>query len=251
MLTSDDPTGRLALVFELMDMNFYEVIKERKTYLPEAKLKLWIFQLVSALEHMHNKGIFHRDIKPENILVKDDTVKLADFGSCRGTNSKPPLTEYISTRWYRAPEVLLTDGHYNQQIDLWGLGCVFFEMIAHFPLFPGDNEMNQIEKIFTTIGPPPASLLEKWRKQASHLNFTFDMTSPRKSIASKMPNHISRECVEFIEACLVYDPDQRITAAQAKNHPYFRDLREGDPRRYRQVSSIRTREKDRESSCEG
>lgn len=96
----DDPTGRLALVFELMDMNLYEAIKERKTYLPEAKVKNWMYQLVLAVDHMHSKGVFHRDIKPENILIKDEIVKLADFGSCRGMNSKPPLTEYISTRWY-------------------------------------------------------------------------------------------------------------------------------------------------------
>ena len=234
-------------------MNFYEVIKERKTYLPEAKIRNWMYQLVLAIDHMHSKGIFHRDIKPENILVKDDTVKLADFGSCRGMNSKPPLTEYISTRWYRAPECLLTDGFYTQQIDMWGLGCVYFEMLSHYPLFPGEKtEMHQIEKIFTTIGPPPASLLEKWKKQASHLNFSFDLTSPRKSIALKLPSHVSKECVDFIDACLVYDPENRLTAAQAKAHPYFRDVREGgDARRYRQVSSIRTREKERESSCEG
>lgn len=99
-----------------MDINFYEAIKGRKTYLAEAKVKLWMYQLIAAVEHMHSKGVFHRDIKPENILLKDDVVKLADFGSCRGINSKQPYTEYISTRWYRAPECLLTDGYYNSQV---------------------------------------------------------------------------------------------------------------------------------------
>ena len=105
---------------------------------------------------MHRNGIFHRDIKPyvllvinfftlnyrENILIKDDVVKLADFGSCRGVYSKPPFTEYISTRWYRPPECLLTDGYYNQKMDYWGVGCVFFEVLALFPLFPGNNELD-------------------------------------------------------------------------------------------------------------
>lgn len=242
----------MALVFELMDVNFYEAIKERKTYLPEAKVRGWIYQLILAIDHMHSKGIFHRDIKPENILLKDDTVKLADFGSCRGMSFKPPLTEYISTRWYRAPECLLTDGHYNQQIDVWGIGCVFFEMLSLYPLFPGEKyELNQVEKIFSTIGPPLQSLIDKWKKNSNHLkNMNFDLSAPRKTLASKLP-HVSRECVEFIESCLVYDPDLRITASQAKNHPYFRELREGDARRFRQVSSIRPREKERESSCEG
>jgi renal tumor antigen len=100
----DGPTGRLALVFELMEMNMYEAIKGRPHYLPENRVKFYIYQLMKAIDHMHRNGIFHRDIKPENILLLEDTVKLADFGSCRGIYSKPPLTEYISTRWYRAPE---------------------------------------------------------------------------------------------------------------------------------------------------
>ena len=78
----------------------------------------------------------------ENILIKDDQVKLADFGSCRGVYSQPPFTEYISTRWYRPPECLLTDGYYNHKMDYWGVGCVFFEVLALFPLFPGNNEMD-------------------------------------------------------------------------------------------------------------
>ena len=97
-----------------------------------------------GLEHMHRKGIFHRDIKPENILITGDVVKLADFGSCRGIYSKPPFTEYISTRWYRPPECLLTDGYYNHKMDYWGIGCVFFEVLTLTPLFPGTNELDQV-----------------------------------------------------------------------------------------------------------
>ena len=81
---SDEPTGRLALVFELMEMNLYEAIKGRTNYLPEQRVKYYIYQLLKAIEHMHRNGIFHRDIKPENILLNGDLVKLADLGSCRG-----------------------------------------------------------------------------------------------------------------------------------------------------------------------
>ena len=91
-----------------------------------------------------------------------ETVKLADFGSCRGIYSKPPFTEYISTRWYRAPECLLTDGYYGYKMDIWGVGCVFFEMLALFPLFPGNNELDQIHKIHNIMGTPPPEILENF-----------------------------------------------------------------------------------------
>lgn len=112
----DQPSGRLALVFELMECNIYELIRGRKTPLPEEQVKTYAFQLMRAVDHMHRHGIFHRDIKPENLLVSNNLLKLADFGSCRGSNSKRPFTEYISTRWYRAPECLLTDGHYGAEM---------------------------------------------------------------------------------------------------------------------------------------
>jgi serine/threonine protein kinase len=96
---SDQPSGRLALVFELMDMNIYELIRGRRHYLAEDFVRSYMWQLMKSMDHMHRNGIFHRDIKPENILVMDDCLKLADFGSCRGIFSKQPYTEYISTRW--------------------------------------------------------------------------------------------------------------------------------------------------------
>ena len=138
----DEPTGRLALVFELMDMNMYDAIKGKRHYLPENRVKYYMYQLIKSIDHMHRNGIFHRDIKPENILLSEDHVKLADFGSCRGIYSKQPYTEYISTKWYRAPECLLTDGYYGYKMDLWGVGCVLFEVISLFPLFPGNDEVD-------------------------------------------------------------------------------------------------------------
>lgn len=105
--------GKLALVFELMDMNLYECLKNKKNPLTYQKIKFYMFQVIKSIEFMHRKGVFHRDIKPENILVKGNVVKLADLGSCKGKHSPAPYTDYISTRWYRAPECLMTDGYYN------------------------------------------------------------------------------------------------------------------------------------------
>lgn len=158
----DEPTGRLALVFELMQMNVYELIRDRRTPVGEGAVLQLLFQLLRAMDHMHRHGVFHRDIKPENILLNDTELKLGDFGSCRGVYSRQPYTEYISTRWYRAPECLLTDGWYGYKMDIWGVGCVFFEILALYPLFPGTNELDQIEKIHDVIGTP--SQVRAWRR---------------------------------------------------------------------------------------
>jgi renal tumor antigen len=147
-----------------MEMNIYEMIRGRKTYLPENKIRNYMYQLLKSIDHMHRNGIFHRDIKPENVLIVEDVLKLADFGSCRGMKSKQPYTEYISTRWYRAPECLLTDGYYNYKMDMWGVGCVMFEIISLFPLFPGTNELDQIQKIHNIVGSPSPELLAKMRR---------------------------------------------------------------------------------------
>ncbi|XP_031558432.1 MAPK/MAK/MRK overlapping kinase-like [Actinia tenebrosa] len=220
----DKKNGTLALICELMDMNLYELIRGRRHYLSESKVKNYMYQLCKSIDHMHRNGIFHRDIKPENILIKDDVLKLADFGSCRSVYSKQPYTEYISTRWYRAPECLLTDGYYNHKMDLWGVGCVFFEVMSLHPLFPGSNEVDQIAKIHDVLGTPPSSILQKLRNKSRSMNFNF----PQKKGTgiSKLLPHASPECIELIELLCTYDPDERISAKQAARHPYFKDIRE-------------------------
>ena len=162
----------------------------------------------------------------ENILISDDVLKLADFGSCRGIYSKQPYTEYISTRWYRAPECLLTDGYYNYKMDIWGVGCVFFEIVSLFPLFPGTNELDQINKIHSVLGTPSQELLEKFRKHSAHIDFNFP-SSEGTGIAKLIP-HAPPDAVELMLKILAYNPDDRLSARQALRHAYFRELRHSD-----------------------
>lgn len=222
----DQPSGRLALVFELMDANLYEMIRGRRHYLKPDLIQLLMYQLVKSLDHMHNKGIFHRDIKPENILVEDNRkLKLADFGSCRGIYSKQPYTEYISTRWYRAPECLLTDGYYGPEMDMWGAGCVFFEITSLYPLFPGSNELDQIHRIHKILGTPTPEVLEVFkRKGAAHIDFNFPKDEGT-SIAKLIP-HASSAAIDLMHKMLSYDPSKRMNAREALRHEYFRDIRE-------------------------
>jgi len=223
----DEPTGRLALVFELMDMNVYEAIKGRRHYLPEQKVKHYMYEMLKALDYMHRNGIFHRDVKPENLLLVDDEIKLADLGSCRGIYSRQPFTEYISTRWYRAPECLLTDGYYNFKMDLFAAGCVCFEIVALFPLFPGQNEMDQIQKIHNVLGtPPPELLARKFKRNASHMDFNFP--EKKGTGIERLIPHADADLIELMKKLVRYDPDERILARQALKDPYLRELRDAE-----------------------
>ena len=210
-----------------MEMNLYEAIKDRKKYLSERKAKTWIYQTLKALDFMHRNGIFHRDIKPENILIRGDQVKLADLGSCKGMYSKPPFTEYISTRWYRSPECLLTDGYYNYKMDIWGLGCVFFEILSLVPLFPGDDEIDEVNKINYILGSPPDELFQKFIKNSAHSN-EFKFEYQKGTGIQRYLTHVSPKIVDLINKMLVYDPDKRLTAKQCLNHECFKDLVEQD-----------------------
>jgi serine/threonine protein kinase len=179
--------------------------------------------------------MLRRDIKPENILIESNTevgrgLKLADFGSCRGIYSKQPYTEYISTRWYRAPECLLTDGYYGPEMDLWGAGCVMFEITSLYPLFPGSNEVDQITRIHKVLGTPSQELLGKFKtKGSTHISLDFP---EQKGIG--IPNlipHASPDSIDLIVKMLRYDASERITSREAIRHPYFREVREAEAKK--------------------
>eukprot|EP00578_Thalassiosira_sp_NH16_P004007 CAMPEP_0181134926 /NCGR_PEP_ID=MMETSP1071-20121207/32348_1 /TAXON_ID=35127 /ORGANISM="Thalassiosira sp., Strain NH16" /LENGTH=490 /DNA_ID=CAMNT_0023221477 /DNA_START=97 /DNA_END=1570 /DNA_ORIENTATION=+ len=218
----DPPSGRLALVFELLEGNLYELMKDRSQHFGEATVKSFMRQIFTSLDHMHGKGVFHRDIKPENILVDKHgkNLKLADFGSCRGINSKPPFTEYISTRWYRPPECLLTRGMYSAEMDIWGAGCILFELTTLYPLFPGSDEADQIYRIHRVLGTPKASVVAKLRK---HVSPQATLSFPRQDGIglSKMLPDANENYLDLLKQSVAYDTSERITSKCAMKHPYF------------------------------
>ena len=144
----------LYFVFEYMEQNIYQLMKERKSGFPEHEIKSIMYQSLLGLAYMHKHGFFHRDMKPENLLVKTDAVKIADFGLAREIRSRPPFTDYVSTRWYRAPEILLRSTNYNSPVDIFACGAIMAELYLLRPLFPGNNETDQIYKTCAVLGSP-------------------------------------------------------------------------------------------------
>ncbi|KAG2237561.1 hypothetical protein INT48_005597, partial [Thamnidium elegans] len=156
------PNCELSFIMEYMDGgNLYQLMRERRHHnLPfnHCELRNILHQILSAVSHIHHHQIFHRDMKPENLLLDYKTgrpiIKLADFGLARELKSQPPYTEYVSTRWYRAPEVLLRSTEYSAPVDLWAIGAIFAELITLEPLFPGESEIDQIYRICDILGSP-------------------------------------------------------------------------------------------------
>ena len=209
----------LFFVFEFMEANLYEITKNRDRSFPEARIRNIVYQLLQGLAFMHKHGFFHRDIKPENMLVKGDTVKIADFGLAREIRSRPPYTDYVSTRWYRAPEVLLRSTAYNSPIDVFAVGCMMAELFTLRPLFPGSSEADQIYKICSVLGSPSNKSWPQGIKLAAQMNFRFPQFVPTP-LNSLIPN-ASPEAVQLISDMLQFDPHKRPTASQCLQYPFF------------------------------
>jgi len=216
--------GRLAMVFELMDMNLYEYIKDREQFLSESQVVDWMYQLFQAINYMHENDWFHRDIKPENLLLIGDTLKVADLGSCCPISAQrqPPYTEYISTRWYRSPECLLTSGYYNYKMDIWSSGCVFYELVALEPLFKGRNELDQICQIHTIMGTPSEEVLGNFQnhRRGDYLKNILFQPAKGTGFCRKL-GHCSDLVISFLTDVIVYDHRQRPDACTALEHALF------------------------------
>lgn len=209
----------LHMVFEMMDNNLYEYMKSRVRSLPESKVRNIMYQTMQSLHHVHKNGYFHRDMKPENLLISGDTVKLADFGLARQIRARPPFTDYVSTRWYRAPEVLLRSSTYNSPLDIWACGGIMAELYTLRPLFPGSSESDQLYKICSVLGTPTATDWPEGFKLASQINYRFPSFVPTK-LESLVPQS-NADGINIMLAMMKWDPAKRPSTAQILKHPYF------------------------------
>jgi serine/threonine protein kinase len=160
-----------------------------------------LFQIAGSLAHLHKNGFFHRDLKPENLLISGHHVSLCDFGLAREIRSRPPFTDYVSTRWYRAPELLLRSTNYNSPVDVFAFGCIAIELYNLAPIFAGSSDADQLNRIVKVLGTPhPDDWPEGYKlaKAAGTPRNTQATTFPRKrgwSWQSWSPGPVRRHSV--------------------------------------------------------
>ncbi|XP_078069382.1 serine/threonine-protein kinase MAK isoform X2 [Mustelus asterias] len=210
----------LYFVFEYMKENLYQLMKDRNRLFPESSIRNIMYQILQGLAFIHKHGFFHRDMKPENLLcMGPELIKIADFGLAREIRSRPPYTDYVSTRWYRAPEVLLRSTNYSSPIDMWAVGCIMAELYTLRPLFPGSSEIDEIFKICQVLGTPKKNNWSEGYQLAAAMNFRWPQCVPN-NLKTLIPN-ASSEAIQLMRDMLQWDPKKRPTPSQALRYPYF------------------------------
>uniref|UniRef100_A0AAQ4PN70 mitogen-activated protein kinase n=1 Tax=Gasterosteus aculeatus aculeatus TaxID=481459 RepID=A0AAQ4PN70_GASAC len=201
----------LYLVTNLMGADLNNIVKFQR--LSDEHVQFLIYQLLRGLKYIHSAGLIHRDLKPSNVAVNEDCeLRILDFGLARQTDDE--MTGYVATRWYRAPEIMLNWMHYNQNVDIWSVGCIMGELLKGKVLFPGTDYIDQLKRIMEVVGTPTPDLLKKICSEHLCLQPFCLFLSP---IA-----------VHLLKRMLVLDCDGRISANEALSHPYFSQYHDPD-----------------------
>ncbi|KAE9026950.1 hypothetical protein PF011_g2304 [Phytophthora fragariae] len=242
----------LYLMMDLVDTDLHRLIQS-KTKLEEAHVAAIMYQLLCGAQTLHENGVLHRDLKPGNILVsKNCDVKITDFGLSRyiphsdrtdnsvtspsadqdGQQSRRAvdktqalMTEYVVTRWYRPPEIMLAPtGTYNEAVDMWSIGCIFGELLNRRPMFPGADFLDQLSRVFSVLPVPPRGK-RGYDVEGDALAFLESLPPCSPSAISKLFRRASPEAVSLLRRLLCMNPARRISAKQALAHPYFKSIR--------------------------
>ncbi|GKU96785.1 hypothetical protein SLEP1_g9979 [Rubroshorea leprosula] len=184
----------------------------------------FLYQVLRGLKYVHSANVLHRDLKPSNLLLNANCdLKIGDFGLARTTSETDFMTEYVVTRWYRAPELLLNCSEYTAAIDIWSVGCILGEIMTRQPLFPGRDYVHQLRLITELIGSPDDSSLGFLRSDNARRYVRQLPQYPRQQFSARFPN-MSPSALDLLEKMLVFDPNQRITVEGALCHPYMAPL---------------------------
>ncbi|KAL3821284.1 hypothetical protein ACJIZ3_007189 [Penstemon smallii] len=216
------------VVFELMESDLHQVIKANDDLTHEHH-RFFLYQMLRALKYMHTANVYHRDLKPKNILANANCkLKICDFGLARVAFNDTPTTifwtDYVATRWYRAPELCGSFfSKYTPAIDTWSIGCIFAEVLTGKPLFPGKSVVHQLDLITDLLGIPSADTISGVRNEKAR-KYLMDMRKKRPvSFADKFPNE-DPLALKLLQRLLAFDPKDRPSAEEALADPYFKGL---------------------------
>lgn len=216
--------GKLYLVFEYVERNMLELLEEMPNGVPTEKVKSYTYQLCKAIQWCHCQDIIHRDIKPENLLIsKNDTLKLCDFGFARSIHGGlvGVYTDYVATRWYRSPELLLGSA-YGKAVDIWSIGCILGELSDGQPLFPGESEIDQLYVIQKVMGPLPSDQMKMFYANPRFSGLKFPSVVRPQTLPKRYHGILSGVLIDFMDKTLKLDPNQRFLIEDCLEHEAFR-----------------------------
>ncbi|KAM6475132.1 cyclin-dependent kinase-like 3 isoform 3-T6 [Liasis olivaceus] len=213
---------KIHLVFEFIDHTILDELQHYSHGLDSRRLKRYLYQILRAIDYLHSNNVIHRDIKPENILVSQTGItKLCDFGFARTLAAPGDIyTDYVATRWYRAPELVLKDTTYGKPVDIWALGCMIIEMATGNPYLPSSSDLDLLHKIVTKVGNLTPHLQSIFIRSPVFSGMVLPEVQHPKSARKKYPK-LSVLLADMVHACLQMDPADRISSADLLQHEYF------------------------------
>lgn len=231
-----DDYNDVYLVTDLMETDLHRIIYSKQP-LSIDHTQYFVYQLLRGLKYIHSANVIHRDLKPSNLLVNSNCdLKICDFGLARGikpghgTEEKCGsmlLTEYVVTRWYRAPEIMLACHEYSKPVDLWSVGCIFAELIQRKPYFPGDDYIDQLTIIAEKLGKLPDNELDFVTSDKAKRFLRKLPNKPPASMSRQFPG-APTEALNALRKMLQIHPKKRHTVEQSLSHPFFRQLHSAD-----------------------
>lgn len=227
---SESKFDEIYAVFELMETDLGSIIKSQQE-LSLDHVQFFLYQVLRGMKYIHSAGILHRDLKPKNLLVNSNwDLKICDFGLSRADIPElyeaGAMTDYISTRWYRAPELLFGSDFYTAEVDVWSIGCIFAELLTRSSFLPGTDSENQLELIIDMVGIPDKETIEKFwgDKTPAFLQKNAGSEPGDTPEFKKRFDGIDKTALDLLRKLLVFDPSKRITIEDAISHEFFNDL---------------------------